>query len=54
MLRFVTVGLLALAALLAFIDDFAHSHVSLLFIIGIQAAGLACLAAELFWHPRAT
>ena len=53
MLRFVTVALFALAAILAFVSDFTSANISLLFVVGLVAAGLACLAAEMWWHPRA-
>lgn len=49
MTRVLAFVLFVLAAVLAFIDDFAHAHVSLLFIIGVIAAGLACLAFEWTW-----
>jgi hypothetical protein len=43
--------LFILAAVLAFVSDFTTANISLLFIIGVVAAGLACLAAEPYWKP---
>lgn len=45
MLRFVALILFILAALLAFVADFTNASISLLFIIGTIAAGLAAATA---------
>ena len=49
MLRFLALILFILAALLAFVSDFTTANISLLFIVGVIAAGLACFVAEPYW-----
>lgn len=52
MFRFFALVLFILAAVLAFVSDFTTANISLLFIIGTIASGLACLTAEPYWPHR--
>lgn len=46
MFRFLALVAFVLAALLAFVSDFTNADISLVFVVGVIAAGLALLTAE--------
>jgi ABC-type antimicrobial peptide transport system permease subunit len=49
--RIIGFVLFVLAALLAFISDFTTANIALDFIIGVIAAGLACVTLDPAWKP---
>lgn len=51
MFRVIGFVLFVLASVLAFVSDFTAAHFSMLFIVGLISAGLACVTVDPAWRP---